>query len=87
LTRESRGATVTVVTGETSRVKTEKMRRVELEQGRDLDALLTDLYHREGLTYAQVGEKIGVPESTVAKWIVDRGLDAATLARRALETA
>lgn len=63
--------------------KTKQMRRVEAEQGEDIVSLLRRLHYDEGLTVAEIAERIGVPYGTVAAWFIRLGLDRSTLARRA----
>lgn len=62
---------------------TDRMRLVELQQQEEIQPLLRRLYLDEGLTYAEVGQRIGVASQTVAAWIKGFGLDARTLARAA----
>lgn len=52
------------------------MQEMEHRLGRELDEVLRELYHQEGLTQRQVGERLGIDSSTVARWMRERGIRA-----------
>lgn len=46
---------------------------VEAQQGRPIRELLTDLYG-QGLTQAQIADRLGVHRITVTKWMTKHGV-------------
>lgn len=58
------------------RPKSIAMQEMEHRLGRDLDEVLQALYHDEKLTQRQVGERLGIDSSTVARWMRERGIRA-----------
>lgn len=60
------------------------MQEMEHRLGRDLDDVLRELYHEEGLTQRQVGDRLGIDSSTVARWMRERGIRARREGRRAV---
>jgi transposase len=58
------------------RPKSIAMQEMEHRLGRDLDEVLRDLYHGEGLTQREVGARLGIDSSTVARWMRERGIRA-----------
>lgn len=65
------------------RPKSIAMQEMEHALGRDLDDVLQELYHAEGLTQRQVGERLGIDSSTVARWMRERGIRARREGRQA----
>lgn len=69
---------------EVFRPKSIAMQEMEHRLGRDLDDVLRELYHEEGLTQRQVGDRLGIDSSTVARWMRERGIRARREGRRAV---
>lgn len=59
----------------TDRTMTRPMVRMEARLGRPLADVLTDLYHGEGLTLAEVAERLGVSVNTVIRWMGALGVE------------
>lgn len=51
------------------------MQRIEAREGRPIDEILRDLYIGQGLLLAQVGERLGVTESTASRWLSYFGIE------------
>ena len=45
------------------------MQRIEAREGRPLDELLRDLYVDQGLLLSEIGERFGLGESAVSRWL------------------
>lgn len=54
---------------------TRPMARMEARMGRPLADVLADLYHGEGLTLAEVAERLGVSVTTVLRWMAALGVE------------
>jgi transposase len=48
---------------------TPTVRYLEAVHGRTIDAILRELYEGEGLSQAEVGERLGVSRWTVIRWM------------------
>jgi hypothetical protein len=57
------------------RYRSREMQRIEAREGRPIDEILRDLYVEQGLLLAQVGEKLGVTESTASRWLAYFGIE------------
>lgn len=48
---------------------------LEADLGRPLDEVLRELYHRDGLTHAEIAERLGgLDQSTVTRWMRQFGI-------------
>jgi transposase len=52
------------------------MQRIEAREGRPVEALLQDLYVEQGLMLSEVGERLGIGESAVSRWLAHFGIEA-----------
>lgn len=59
----------------TPRPMTRPMLQMEARLERPLGEALTDLYHREGLTLAEVAARLGVSVTTVIRWMDRLGVE------------
>jgi transcriptional regulator with XRE-family HTH domain len=50
------------------------MQLVEAREGRTLEDLIDQLYVREGLTQAQVADRLGVTNSALSRWMTTLGI-------------
>lgn len=57
-------------------LKTHSMQVMEARLGESLTVVMTRLYHEQGLTLAQVGERLGVTIGTVSRWMDALGIEA-----------
>lgn len=57
------------------RYRSREMQRIEAREGRPIDELLRALYVEEGLLLAQVGERLGITESTASRWMSYFGIE------------
>ena len=55
-------------------LKSTAQQMLEAELGRDLPALLEELYGRDGLSQAEIAEKLGLDASTVSRWMRQWGI-------------
>lgn len=56
--------------------KTRPMQVMEARLGRPLEDVLRSLYHDEGLTLAQVADRLDVNVGTVSRWMASLGIPA-----------
>lgn len=63
------------VVTEQVRYKTREMQRIEAREGRPIEELLAELYVEQGLMLVEVGERLGVTESAVSKWLQWFGIE------------
>jgi len=56
--------------------KTRPMQLKEVALGRPLDEVLTELYHRRGMTLAEVAKELGVTTGTISRWMAAYGIAA-----------
>lgn len=54
---------------------TRPMARMEARLGRPLADVLTELYQGEGLTLAEVAQRLGVSVTTVIRWMAALGVE------------
>jgi transposase len=57
-------------------LKTRSMQVMEARLGEPLDVVIARLYHEQGMTLAQVAERLGVTIGTVSRWMTALGLEA-----------
>lgn len=63
--------------GGTNIEMTRPMRRVEARLGvASLRAELLDRYERQGQTFAEIAEALGISQATVSRWMVRLGIEA-----------
>ena len=65
--------------------KTPGMRAVEERLGEPISDLLRRMYYDEGLTQAQVADRLEVPAGTIATWMIALGINQRAMASRAAE--
>jgi transcriptional regulator with XRE-family HTH domain len=56
------------------RPKTWAMQLVEAREGKTIEQLVEDLYVREGLTQAQVADRLGITNSALSRWMTALGI-------------
>lgn len=57
-------------------IKSRPMQVVERRIGRELVEFLTERYITEGKTQREIGEEVGVHESTITRWMAQLGIEA-----------
>jgi len=56
------------------RPKTWAMQAVEAREGKTLEALIGDLYGRQGLTQKEVARRLGITDSALSRWMATLGI-------------
>lgn len=57
-------------------IKSRPMQVVERRIGRELAEFLTERYITEGRTQREIGEEVGVHETTITRWMAQLGIEA-----------
>jgi DNA-binding transcriptional regulator LsrR (DeoR family) len=52
------------------------MQVMEARLGEPLDAVISRMYHDQGMTLAQVADELGVTIGTVSRWMTTLGIEA-----------
>lgn len=50
------------------------MQTIEAREGRSLDVILRELYVDQGLTLAEVGERLGITKGAASRWLDKFGI-------------
>ena len=64
-------------------IRTREMQVLEAAHGQPIDAILRDLYVRQGLTVDAVGDALGVTKGTISRWLERCGIPARRQGRAA----
>lgn len=52
------------------------MQEIEAREGRPIEAIVRDLYERQGLTLEQAAGKLGITKSALSRWLPQLGITA-----------
>lgn len=56
-------------------LKSRAMQIIEAREGRDLAGLLHELYVDQGMTQAEIADRLGTRRATISRWMADLGIE------------
>jgi hypothetical protein len=64
-------------------LRSRRIDELEAQFGEPIEQLLRRLYYADGLSQAELGERLGVPAGTIAGWMIRLGINQRRLAGEA----